>query len=177
MSISQTDLTTIAGPVGLDAPIWRIGPIDRRAVAGLCAEIAYRVRPVMRPLTHAAIDAAGATVYLIDRYALVAILEIALDHQARQVDAPTMRQAATIAAGIGAWLTGLTDVQRWADAPGPDAARAPIDLALCRDCHAPVIAPSPLSPRLCIPCWRARISAGRRKQIAADLAWIDQRNA
>lgn len=169
VSIPPPTHIAIGGP---PPTIWTVGPLDRRTIAGLLAEINLRVKTAsLRPELHAAIDGDTARLYLIDRACSMQVLGLVMDLGASTVC--ELPDAITI--------SGADLVLQWATAPAPGATGAAVDLGIgiCRDCTLPIAeaAPGPGGKRLCKPCWRLRVAAGRQAALAADLAFLSRRQA
>jgi hypothetical protein len=153
-------------------PVWVFGPLDRRAVAGFIAEIERRItNENMRPELHARIAGDTATLYLIDHACLMHVIGLVMD-----LGATSQR-----ALPDGLTLSGRGLIKFWAEKPGKGAAGAAVDLQIgtCRTCRNEIRepAPGPAGKRQCKACWKAAVSAGRQRQIAADWQLISREKA
>jgi hypothetical protein len=163
VSIPHTHIAIGAPPL----TVWTL-TLDRAGVAALIAEIEARVlTESLRPELHAQIAGDTATLYVLDHACLADVLGLLLDHRAGTV--PELPTDLT--------LSGRGVIRFWANKPGKDGAQ-PLDLALgiCRCCQGVIREPAPgaAGKRQCKDCWRQAISAGRQKQIAADVAFLER---
>jgi hypothetical protein len=108
-----------------------------------------------------------AMLYLEDPACSMYVVGLVLDHGGHLIQIPPASYT----------LSGRGLIALWAEKPGKDGAQV-VDLALgtCRSCGEVVRVPAPgaAGKRQCKDCWRQAISAGRQKQIAADVAFDER---
>lgn len=166
---------SVAHLAHVPAVIWRTPPLSKADVASVCAELKTRLRShQLRPKVAAVIATRAATVYLSDYGPSAMLVPWLLGLGAEQV-------LEVDTSGL-LWISGLAYVERWATAPDRPLLARPVAVytppvapavPVCRDCKHPITEPAPTSASLCRPCWRARVAAGRQKQIALDLKLLE----
>lgn len=159
-------------PTGLDAPVYECGPLSRRAVAGLLAEIADRARVARLRPDVCALTLADDTalLYVRDTQCSAHLLLVMLDHHATPAAWP-------VASG-SAWLESAGLVRLWAEKPTRGAEMPAAEL-LCRACGEPNREPAPgrAGATHCRSCWHDKVLHGRRQQLAQERAWLEREAA
>lgn len=167
--------------------LWRLGPLPRETVARFVAELERRVpRVTLRPMVVAQLAGETATLYLTDPACSAQTILTLHEYGARAVP-PDDHGVATPPAELH--LVTWPAVRAWATLPTPGAtgaAAAAAEVArveravreaggVCTVCGQPIVDPAPgrAGYTLDRACWKAKIAAGRQRQIAADMKILE----
>jgi hypothetical protein len=152
-------------PIGMEPLTWRVGPLDRRQTAGLCAEIQSRIKQArLRPDVAARIVGETAEVYVRDWHAsALLVLLLAEDYRGTVTKWPEHDGQES------SWLDSLGVLTLWATRPtrgAPDPEPGPT-CVVCKESNTDP-APGLAAPTHCRSCWQAKVSAGKARALAAE---------